>query len=156
MEIAYLADYPQFSDEVARRNYAEWGRLCAAAGLSLEELKIEMRRRCTKQSIPFALVAVSDGALVGSVSVKLDEPTSVPGLSPWLGGLLVSENLRGRGIGSALLLRAEAVVGTLGIATIYLSCEQRLKPFYVSNGWQLRRNVVSLGDLVSVMQKAIA
>lgn len=156
MEIAYLADYPQFSDEVARRNYGEWGRLCAAAGISLDELEKEMRGRCTRQSIPFALVAVCDGALVGSVSVKLDEPTSVPGLSPWLAGLLVSGDLRGRGIGSALLLRAEAVVGTLGIATIYLSCEQSVEPFYVSKGWQLQRNVVSFGDLVSVMQKAIA
>lgn len=69
---------------------------------------------------------------------------------------MVPENLRGMGIGSALLLRAEAVVRTFGIGKIYLSCEQSVEAFYVSKGWQLQRNIVSFGDLVSVMEKAIA
>jgi GNAT superfamily N-acetyltransferase len=156
MEIAFLADHPHLADEVARRNYLEWTRLYEAAGISLGQLTSLMRERCTRDRVPFALVALHDHELIGAVGVKLEEPTSIEGLSPWIAGLLVQHHARGSGVGRALLAQAERVAAGLGVETLYLSCEPKAESFYVRAGWQLRERVLSLGDRVAVMQKRIA
>jgi N-acetylglutamate synthase-like GNAT family acetyltransferase len=45
---------------------------------------------------------------------------SRPQLTPWLAGVFVEPQCRGKGIGSALVRRIEAEARSLGVSTLYL------------------------------------
>jgi GNAT superfamily N-acetyltransferase len=50
-----------------------------------------------------SLVAVQDGTVVGVCTLELREPMRSPGLEAWIPELVVTEPMRGRGTGGALL-----------------------------------------------------
>lgn len=155
MDVVYLADYPEFADEVARRAFAVWERLYAEVGIDLPGLIALHRARAVKDRMPFTLIALHEGELVGAVGVKAEEASTRAGLSPWLAGLLVREDWRGHGVGRALVSAAERVAAGFGVATLYLSCELDNVAFYEKSGWRVRERLVSLGDEVAVMEKAL-
>jgi GNAT superfamily N-acetyltransferase len=81
-------------------------------------------------------VAVSAGTPVGLCIAKGDE----------LYQLYVSPEARGCGVAAALLVDAEARMGTLGVATAWLACaigNARAARFYEKQGWRRVGNMVS-------------
>jgi GNAT superfamily N-acetyltransferase len=119
-------------------------------------MKAVVRSRAVRDRIPLTLLALTDGELVGQVSIKIEEPYVIEGLSPWIGGLLVKDNWRGRGTGKALLSEVERVAAELEVEVMYLTCEADAEPFYERMGWRVLERTVSLGDEVAVMYKNLA
>lgn len=155
-QIIPLADHPAHAAGVAERTYRLWGRLIAEdTGVSASEFTEVIRSRAVIHRVPLTLIALAGDELVGAVSLKKDEPTTAENLSPWIGGLLVDEFWRGKGLGRALLAAAEATAVRLGYSTLYLSCEPDVEHFYERSGWALVRRTHSCGDEVALMKKRL-
>ena len=155
-QIILLANDPSHAPEVARRIYALWGHLIYEdTGMSASKFNQVIRDRAVTDRIPLTLIALAEGELVGTVSLKQHEDTTAPDLSPWIGGLLVDEGWRGKGLGAALLGVAERTAVTLGYAELYLSCEPDVEHFYARLGWELVLRKLSFGDEVALMRKSL-
>jgi N-acetylglutamate synthase-like GNAT family acetyltransferase len=100
-------------------------------------------------------VLVKDEELVGAGSIKLTEPGTKDGLSPWLAGIYVKPQYRGLGLGRGIVLALEAKAQQLGVETLYLSADSAVD-FYLSLGWQVLERLESLGVRdVALMSKRI-
>jgi len=124
--------------------------------MSSIEFTDAIRRRAVEDRVPLALVALVGDELIGTVSLKEREDTTAEVLTPWIGGLLVDEAWRGKGIGAALLAGAKAAAARIGYPWLHLSCEPDVEQFYVQAGWELLLRTTSCGDEVAVMRKALA
>jgi GNAT superfamily N-acetyltransferase len=154
--IAPLAQHQHHVEGVAERIYRLWGRLIHEdSGMSAAEYTEVVRSRAVLDRVPTTLVALAADTLVGTVSLKQEETTTAAGLSPWVGGLLVDEGWRARGVGKALLEKAEATAARLGYPFLHLSCEPEVEHFYQRLGWEVLRHTVSCGDKVALMRKRL-
>lgn len=118
LEIKHLADCPEVVATASRWLFHEWGQ--RTPGSSLERSITRVQRRATKDSIPFALVAFSDGRPVGIASVvEVEDPGDTVG--PWVSGVYVEAAYRGLGIATRLVQRVEAEAKRLGVRELVLS-----------------------------------
>lgn len=155
-QVTALAKHPEHIEGVAERTYRLWGHLIREdTGMTAVEYIEVVRSRAVTDSVPLTLIALEGDALVGSVSLKKHEASSAPDLTPWIGGLLVDEAMRGKGLGKALLVEAEAAAARLGYPWLYLSCERHVEPFYERLGWTLLKRAISCGDEVAIMKKKL-
>jgi len=69
-----------------------------------------------------ALVAIVDGEAVGTVTLKSDDWRPREDLSPWLGGLFVLPDHRGRGIAGRLVAALVDEARHRGIEILYTDC----------------------------------
>ena len=156
-QILPLARCPEHAEGVAERIYKLWGHLIHAdTGMSLLEFTGVIRGRAVEDRVPLTLIALVDDKLIGTVSLKEREDTTAEGISPWVGGLVVDHGWRAKGIGAALLARAEAAASRLGFPCLYLSCEPKVEHFYAQAGWEIMVRTTSCGDEVAVMRKRLA
>jgi GNAT superfamily N-acetyltransferase len=80
------------------------------------------------------LVAETDGAVVGYLSAHAHLTFIADGPVAWVEELMVAEEHRGTGIGSALLARAEDWAAERGAAYVSLA-SRRAGPFYLGHGY---------------------
>ena len=144
MVIDYLANHKEFIPEVTDLIYGQWADLFQAAGTTRETLKELIVERATTDQLPITLVALSAGTLIGTGSIKLSEPGTKPGLSPWLAGMYVKEAYRGKGVGALILGAIEATAKELGVNSLYLSVGTA-EGFYKHLGWVVLERVNSYG-----------
>lgn len=144
MQIDYLAHWPGLIPELVALLHQEWADLYQAAGIDETQLRQVLTERTSVDTLPITLLAVKDGALVGAGSIKLTEPGTKEGLSPWLAGIFVKPQYRGLGFGRDIVLALEAKAQQLGVETLYLSADTAVD-FYLSLGWQVLERVASLG-----------
>ncbi len=67
--IAYLADHPDAVPDVARWWFEQWGP--TSPGGSLEEMTDKLRSTLDDDELPVTIIAMIDGEVVGSASLKL-------------------------------------------------------------------------------------
>src|SRR3954447_18892078 len=104
MKVEYLVDHPQHLPTVAAWQQAQFGYL--TPNITLEDRTERLCRSLQKDALPMALVALSgSGTLLGSAGIL---PTTITHqhLTPWLSSVFVPSEYRGKGIASALSLRA--------------------------------------------------
>lgn len=85
-----------------------------------------------------ALVAEGDGRVVGFCNLVLLPRLNFAGPQAWIPDLIVSSDHRGRGIGAALLSRAEEVARDRGCWSVFLTSANwrgRSHAFYRREGW---------------------
>ncbi len=150
MEIAYLADNPALIPELARLHRDQWGHL--RPDETLEQRISRLEACCGRHGVPSVLVALEDGALVGSAMLIANDMDTRPDLTPWLAGVYVVEPFRDRGIGSALVRRVEADASALGVGRLYLYTPDATR-FYEGLGWAVVERREYLGQPVDVMAK---
>lgn len=156
MHIDFVGNWPDLIPELAGLLYKEWADLYLAAGISEEQLRGVFIERTATDRLPITLVVVKDGELIGAGSLKLSEPGTKEGVSPWIGGLYVKSQYRGLGIGREIVLALESKAKELGVEALYLSADTAVD-FYAKIGWSLLERVKSLGVRdVAVMTKRIA
>jgi predicted N-acetyltransferase YhbS len=119
---------------VARWRHEEWlhefGFTLAGAERQLVEL--------LEQNPPdeFSLLARLDGRPVGTCLLVTEELDQQHQVSPWLAGLYVAPEYRGRGIGAALVRGIEERAGKMGVPRVHLYTGSA-EPFYAKLGWQV-------------------
>lgn len=154
LRIEYLADHPPLLPSVAQWQQREFGYLGAGKPVTLEQRIERLQQTMQKGRVPFALVALSpEGRLLGAASV-LAATLIHRHLTPWLSTVVVDEQSRGRGIGSALSLRAAAEAAALGIGSLYLFTPDR-EQLYARLGWKTFDHAELNGLRVAIMAKPL-
>ena len=153
MQIEYLADCPAHISELARLHFEEWSYLYP--GESLEDRTARLRSSCGRNAIPSVVVALRDSELLGSAMLVAHDMDSRPQLTPWLAGVFVKPQCRGKGIGSALVRRIESEVRSLGVSTLYLYTPHT-ESLYERLGWSVTERCEYRNTNVVVMSKELA
>ena len=145
IRIDYLANHSALIPELSTLLYNEWADLYQAAGLTKQDLTTALTQRCVTNHLPLTLVAITaDGQLLGAGSIKLDEPGTKAGLSPWLGGIYIKEQQRGLGLGALIVTALEDKARELGVTALYLSADTA-EGFYQKLGWHVLERLESFG-----------
>jgi len=153
MKVEYLADHPSHLPTVAAWQHAEFGYLTPNA--TLEDRAARLHRSAQKDALPMAFVALSDGGtLLGSAGIL---PTTITHqhLTPWLSSVYVPRDYRGKGIASALSLRAAGEAARLGFDRIYLFTP-RSEALYARIGWRTFERIDYNGVALTLMERSSA
>jgi len=148
MGIVYLADHLEFLPTVALWHHQEWGYL--RAGDTLEARAGRLRKECGHAEIPTTLVAIENGAVIGSAMLIEDDMDTRPQLSPWLASVFVVPERRRKGIGAALAQRIIDEAKGLGVPRLYLYTPDA-EEFYARQGWVVLERTPYKGKDVTVM-----
>jgi len=155
VQIEPIADHPELVEVVARWHWEEWGD---AQTSSLDAWAESLRHRAGRDAVPTTFVALDGDELLGSVTLTDHD---MPGhvrygeLAPWLAGMLVRPDARGRGVGTALMKHAVGAAERWGIERLYLYSESA-RPFYERLGWSVLEETEWEGGRVAVMTRATA
>ena len=104
------------------------GRLLTQLGYPTEALEVPDRlEKLYARPGTVALVAVTGGEAVGCVTVHLFSALHTNEPVAWLTAVVVDENVRGHGIGSALIKRAEEWAKERGATRVSLTSALRRK-----------------------------
>jgi N-acetylglutamate synthase-like GNAT family acetyltransferase len=127
-----LAEHVHAIPSIADWFYEEWreiyGHGCQAA------VRTRIESWATEDRIPTGLVAVANGRVIGTVALKEQELQLQ--YSPWLAGLFVRSEFRGRGVGQMLVRAAEKTAAALGVQELFLYTPQS-QAFYEGLGWRV-------------------
>lgn len=153
--IEYLANRPEYIDELARLSFLEWQDIYAQRGQTLAHLVKIYRERTNIDCLPLTLVALLDARLIGMVSLYFfDLPTRLD-LDPWLGGLFVLPEWRNRGLATKLVHRATEEARKLKVSRLYLWTSSA-ESLYQKLGWQAIERIQYFGHDAVVMQMNLA
>jgi N-acetylglutamate synthase-like GNAT family acetyltransferase len=151
--ISYLADHEAFVPAIARWQHAQFGYLNPAG--TIEQRAGRLCECLQKDRLPMALVAIDqDMRLLGSASI-LTTTLTHKHLTPWLSSVFVAPDQRGRGIASALSLRANAEAARLGYETLYLFTPNN-EHLYSRLGWTNFDTTSYSGVQLSIMSRNTA
>ncbi|MFC3325421.1 GNAT family N-acetyltransferase [Mesorhizobium cantuariense] len=103
-------------------------------GRTVEEDAAGLRKLVIGDGFEAALVVRDDGLPVGTCLLVRHELEPAHALTPWLAGLVVDTEHRGRGIGTALVRATEAHAASAGVETLYLYTWEA-RDFYAALGW---------------------
>jgi predicted N-acetyltransferase YhbS len=120
---------------LARWHYDQWGPLTGAS--SCEDYAGRLTEAAASRAVPSVLVAVSRGALLGSVSLLASDLPARPQLTPWLAQLFVEPTHRSAGLGAALVRAALEWAGCCGYPRVYLYTSGTLPDYYGRLGWRV-------------------
>lgn len=152
MRIEYLADRPDLVTPLARLHFSQWGYL--RPDESLEGRITRLVAACGRGGVPSVLVGLEDGALAGSAMLVAHDMDARPDLTPWLAGLFVVPELRGRGLGAVLAAGVEDLARAAGIERLHLYTFD-LQAYYARSGWTPIEHARYLGHEVTIMVKLL-
>lgn len=152
MHIDYLCDHPKHIEELAELNFQEWGEYRPED--TLEARTERMRAACGKRAIPSVVVALEDGKLLGGALLIDSDMETRRELTPWLAGVYVKAEQRGRGTASQLVKRIVAEAAALGVPQLYLYTDAA-QSLYARLGWEVVEEMDYEGLPVTVMKMAL-
>jgi GNAT superfamily N-acetyltransferase len=153
MRIEYLADHATLVPTVAAWQQAQFGYLTPTA--TLEDRAERLRRSLQKDALPMAFVALSaNGTPLGSAGI-LPATITHSHLTPWLSSVYVLDEYRGKGIASALSLRAVADAARLGFDRLYLFTP-RSESLYARIGWRTFERIDYNGTRLTLMERPVS
>jgi predicted N-acetyltransferase YhbS len=133
MEIAYLADHPEFIADLAPGIAAHWRYVLKDE--TVERRVEKLRGHLSKGALPVAWVAHEGGEVLGTAALRAHDLEGREDLTPWLAGVFVRPEHRGRGVASALCRAVEEGAWALGFGTLYLFTVDR-HSLYARLGWR--------------------
>lgn len=141
LTILGIADSPQFHAQIIEWERREWG----------DEWADVVRAATARDQVPTIYVAVQGGQPVGcAMLIEYDMMTRLD-LTPWLGGIYVPPEHRGRGIASRLVGHAMARAAALKIPTWWLYTAHA-RSLYERFGWKFVEMAEYDGGPVSLMR----
>lgn len=153
--LAFLADNKEYIPELAQEVFSQWEIMYTKQGKGPKKLEAQMLDRAVTDSIPLTMIALDGNTLVGSVTIKAQDFASRPELSPWIAAVFVLPKYRNRGIGSKLVLHAEAVAKEkFNIDKIYLYTGSASE-LYKKLGYETIEEVDRGDKILTVMEKGL-
>ncbi|ESX94164.1 MULTISPECIES: GNAT family N-acetyltransferase [unclassified Mesorhizobium] len=126
----------------------------AGTGRTLPEDAAGLRELFVGDGMEAAFVARDQGLPIGSCLLVRDEIDPAHDLTPWLAGLIVDQDHRGRGIGTALVRAVEAHAASAGVGKLYLYTWQARR-FYEALGWVEVQTFAQDGGPMALMSRAL-
>src|SRR5579863_10133678 len=134
-KIDYLGNHQQFLPMLAEAMFSHWQSVLEAQGKSREDFVKSMQARCRIGSLPTAVVAFEGNSVLGTAALKPEDLEIRSHLTPWLGGVFVLPEHRGRGVASALVTRLVTEAESLGLNELYLWTPSS-ESLYARHGWK--------------------
>lgn len=128
LTVKNLAEDKRYFDDVLDLVYKEWGNN------NFEFWKGWIKSSMSENDVPMTFIVFCDNDLVGTFSLWRCDLQSRQDLFPWLGGIVVEENWRGKGIGLFIQHKAKEILKHLGHTKAYLFTE--MTGYYEKTGWQ--------------------
>jgi GNAT superfamily N-acetyltransferase len=153
--IELLADVPELVDAVGEIRWREWGRPPEPAELSWW---VDVtRREAGRDRLPVTFVAVgTDGSALGAVGLGEFDIDERRDRSPWILGMVVRPDHRGRGIGQRLMTRVERYAAERGYPDIWVATGHAA-PFYEHCGWRHTESLtLPTGHPTSILTKPLS
>lgn len=150
MNIDFLVNKIEFFDELTAIIFNEWGRLIP--GNKIENTKKKLKSLLNKDKIPLSVVCSDRGILIGAYNLTLSDPANIRKLSPWLGGVYVNPEYRGKGIGTKLVEHSLSISKKAGSSVLFLHTKDKQK-MYSRIGFRPIYEVEINGKMVTVMSK---
>ncbi|MBT4889397.1 MAG: GNAT family N-acetyltransferase [Rhodospirillales bacterium] len=132
LKIKKLHKVPEFIETCAQWNYLEWKE---KLGFCLDDSVEWVRQVTFSTQGEFAVIAFWDETPVGMNFLERNDANERPELTPWLSGVYVTPDYRGKGIGSALIKAIEDLAYDEGYKEIYLHTPN-VEEIYTKLGWQ--------------------
>lgn len=117
-EIKLLTSYQEHIPVLAKLWYEEISRHWAP-NASIEKAQQKLIEHLNTNSMPMAYVALCDGEAIGMACLRVTDGIR-PGVTPWLGSLVVNPNYRGKQIGESLINAVKNQAKKLGHQVLYL------------------------------------
>ncbi len=150
MRIEFLDQHPGLVPTLAQWHHAQWGDLYDH--WTLDVARAELEDHALRRSLPTTLVLLEGEALLGSVSLVLeDAPEFCDQGSPWLASLYVTPEARGRGLGARLVRAAVSTAAEQGVEELFLFTPEHAS-FYERLGWHRLARTSLKGTAVDLMQ----
>lgn len=153
MEIDYLANHQESVSLIAGWFYEEWSYLYP--NRTRDDFEDLVRARARKDKLPLALVAIESGIVTGTISLKMQRVNGSNAYIPWVAGLYVVKEWRGKGIGAKLVEAMERKAREMGMRKLFLYTPKSER-FYSRLGWCIIGHTGYRGIQVSLMEKDIA
>lgn len=154
IEIKYLVDCQEYIPILAKLWYEEISRHWVKDS-SVEKAIERLRVHLNKDKLPLALVALQDNNPVGMACLRETDGIR-PGVTPWLGSLVVDPTLRGKKIGEMLIEAIKSQAKLFSYNILYLlAFDLTIPDWYARLGWQWVGHDDLLGHRVVVMSISI-
>jgi GNAT superfamily N-acetyltransferase len=153
VRIESLADHLDLVETIGRWHWDEWGHSDPEG--SLEAWTANLRRFTNRDRIPTTYIALEGEELLGSVSLNECDMETRRDLTPWISGVYVKPDARGRGVASALMCYAVQQAGRMGIDRLYLYTNSAAG-LYEKLGWRIIGHEPYEGTVVSLMAIDVA
>jgi GNAT superfamily N-acetyltransferase len=142
--ISTLAEHPQLVPDVVDIAWREWGASLPGHERDrwLREMDADSRLHAPMSA---AFVALDGDRAVGVVQLHEFEIDAIRDRSPWVCGMVVLPEYRGRGVGSRLLAALEEFAVGHGVPQLWVFTEHAAG-FYERCGWQLHGEAVEHGE----------
>lgn len=152
--IKLLADVPELVEAVGEIRWREWGR--PPEPVELSWWVDCTRREAGRDDLPVTFVAVgSDGEAVGAVGLGQFDIEERRDRSPWVLGMVVTPEHRGRGTGQRLMARVEEFAADRGYAEMWVATGPAAT-FYQRCGWRPTEDLtLSSGDPTTILTKRL-
>ena len=151
MRVEFLKDNPEFIDRIADLMFKEWGHI--RQGTTIDRYYNYLREKLNSDKIPMTLIAKSESnELLGFASIVLSDMEINKGLSPWISGVFVVPEYRGKGFGGLLVDKLVQIASDLGFEKLYLYTFDKEK-FYSDLSWKKIKDEFYLNSKVVVMAK---
>ena len=131
MKIVRIAEQPDLVPMVARWLWDEWH---LDAGDTFESVRDAVAESVSSSGPPQTFVLVVDDQPVGTASLIDHDLDERPDLTPWLAGVFVIPEARGRGYVVHLIQAVEAACRSAGVGTLWLHTANAER-VYARAGW---------------------
>jgi len=154
--IILLADRPDLAAAWAELHWREWG-----TEPGREELSwwiADARRALHRERVPVAFLTLgADDTVLGGVSLHPFDLEERRDRSPWIVGMIVRPELRGQGIGQALIAALETWAKQAGIGRLWVCTESanRAVAFYRRCGYEFVEELTARGERITVLAKLL-
>ena len=122
VQISHLFNHRHLIDPVATMIYKEFW-VDVVNGMTVDDLVVHLETATERQQIPLSLIARVDGQLAGTVNLIENDDKNRAHLRPWLAAMVVRADLRGQGIGTALVKELLAEARLMNTPTVYFGTD---------------------------------
>lgn len=150
MKIDFLGNHMNLLPELAKLQFDEWKHF--SPGKTLEDRVFKLRKIAQTDDVPFMVVAVDNGQLVGSAALALEDMQTRKDLTPWLASVFVKPEFRKNGVATVLVRHIEDKATELGVKKLFLYTEHA-RGLYVKLGWSDIEQCEYMGVNVAIMFK---
>lgn len=156
MKVEFLKYNPEYVDQIAHCMFKEWGHL--RGDTNADRYVQSVSNRVNDDKTPLTIIVKSeDGELAGFASLVDHDMETRQDLLPWLGGVFVLPEYRGKGIGKIIVSEIERVAGDLGFDKLYLfTLDKDKEEFYAHLSWAKLKDDYYLNSPVTIMSKEIS
>lgn len=129
-----------------------WEAFWRESGKSLDQLMSEVNASVVVRPMPRTFVLIAGSEPVGTASLVAHDLDERPDLSPWLAGVFVTPEARGRGYARQLISAVEHAAVSASVATLWLYTYSAER-IYARAGWRTAGAVHHDGKPFVIMRR---